>query len=60
VAFVTVANKPCVLACVSNEVASHIVPWSEPTEEERLDVNNGILLLPLYDALYDKHLISFF
>ena len=40
-------------------VASHIVPWSESTEEERLDVNNGILLSPLYDALFDKHLISF-
>jgi len=40
-------------------IASHIVPWSESTEEERLDVNNGILLSPLYDALFDKHLISF-
>lgn len=44
---------------VSILVASHIVPWSESTEEERLDVNNGILLSPLYDALFDKHLISF-
>ncbi|HIF76095.1 MAG TPA: DUF3427 domain-containing protein [Gammaproteobacteria bacterium] len=40
-------------------IASHIVPWSEATEEERLDKNNGILLSPLYDALFDKHLISF-
>ena len=40
-------------------IASHIVPWSESTEEERLDVNNGILLSPLYDALFDKHFISF-
>lgn len=40
-------------------IASHIVPWSESTEEERLDLNNGILLSPLYDALFDKHLISF-
>lgn len=44
---------------VSILVASHIVPWSESTEEERLDVDNGILLSPLYDALFDKHLISF-
>jgi len=44
---------------VSILVASHIVPWSESTEEERLDVNNGILLSPLYDALFDKHLVSF-
>lgn len=40
-------------------IASHIVPWSEATAEERLDVNNGLLLSPLYDALFDKHLISF-
>lgn len=40
-------------------IASHIVPWSESTEAERLDVNNGLLLSPLYDALFDRHLISF-
>ena len=40
-------------------IASHIVPWSESTNEERLDVENGILLSPLYDALFDRHLISF-
>ncbi|QTN38185.1 DUF3427 domain-containing protein [Cryomorphaceae bacterium] len=40
-------------------IASHIVPWSESTENERLDVNNGILLSPNIDALFDSHLISF-
>lgn len=40
-------------------IASHIVPWKESTNEERLDVNNGILLSPTYDALFDQHLISF-
>ena len=40
-------------------IASHIVPWSECNDDERLDVDNGILLSPLYDALFDKHLISF-
>lgn len=40
-------------------LASHIVPWSECNDEERLDVENGILLSPLYDALFDRHLISF-
>lgn len=33
--------------------------WSESSDRERLDVNNGILLSPTYDALFDKHLISF-
>ena len=40
-------------------IASHIVPWAIATEEQRLDVHNGILLSPLYDALFDKYLISF-
>jgi len=39
--------------------SSHIVPWSESNNEERLDVNNGILLSPDVDALFDRHLISF-
>ena len=40
-------------------IASHIVPWSKASDHERLDVNNGLLLSPTYDALFDKHLISF-
>jgi hypothetical protein len=40
-------------------VASHIVPWAEASDEERLNVHNGILLSPVYDALFDRHLISF-
>ncbi|MDZ4752245.1 MAG: HNH endonuclease [Flavobacteriales bacterium] len=40
-------------------IASHILPWSESTDEERLDRHNGILLSPTYDALFDRHLITF-
>ncbi|NNK09927.1 MAG: HNH endonuclease [Flavobacteriaceae bacterium] len=40
-------------------IASHIHPWSKANDDERLDVDNGILLSPDYDALFDKHLISF-
>ena len=40
-------------------IASHIVPWREATDIERLDVDNGLLLSPIYDALFDKNLISF-
>ena len=40
-------------------IASHIHPWKDATDEERLDVGNGILLSPNLDALFDKHLISF-
>lgn len=40
-------------------IASHIVPWKNATDEERLNANNGILLSPNYDALFDKGLITF-
>ena len=39
--------------------ASHIVPWRDSNDLERLDPDNGILLSPNYDALFDQHLISF-
>jgi len=40
-------------------IASHIVPWCDSNDNERLDVDNGILLSPTYDALFDRNLISF-
>lgn len=40
-------------------IASHIKPWSASTNEERLDVDNGLLLCPNHDALFDRQLISF-
>jgi len=40
-------------------VASHIKPWKNSTNEERLSVYNGLLLLPNYDKLFDKGYISF-
>lgn len=40
-------------------IASHIVPWSKSNDKERKDTENGILLSPVYDALFDRHLISF-
>jgi putative restriction endonuclease len=35
-------------------IASHIKPWALSNNEERLDINNGFLLSPLYDKLFDK------
>lgn len=40
-------------------IASHIIPWKDATDDQRLDVDNGILLSPTYDALFDNHLITF-
>lgn len=40
--------------------ASHIVPWAMcESDEQRLDVHNGLLLSALCDAAFDKGLISF-
>ena len=39
--------------------ASHIKPWRHSDNVERLDPYNGLLLLPQYDALFDRGLISF-
>ena len=39
--------------------ASHIKPWSVSSNDERLDVYNGLLLTPNLDILFDKGLISF-
>lgn len=40
-------------------IASHIVPWADSNNNERIDVHNGLLLSPTYDALFDRHLITF-
>lgn len=40
--------------------ASHIIPWAEcETDEERLNVYNGLLLAANLDAAFDAGLISF-
>jgi hypothetical protein len=53
----------CMLCNITTEsmlVASHIKKWSDCSNDtERLDYNNGLLLCPHHDALFDKHLITF-
>lgn len=51
----------CLTGCELQGVlrASHIKPWRESTNFERLDLYNGLLLSPNMDALFDKGLISF-
>jgi hypothetical protein len=39
--------------------ASHIKPWSKSDGREKLDGNNGLLLAPHIDHLFDKGFISF-
>jgi hypothetical protein len=40
-------------------VASHIKPWSQCNDAEKLDGCNGLLLSPHVDRLFDRGLISF-
>lgn len=40
-------------------VASHIKPWNQSTNSERIDPNNGLLLSPTLDKLFDRGYISF-
>jgi putative restriction endonuclease len=40
-------------------IASHIKPWRQSTNIERLDGNNGLLLSPHIDKLFDQGWISF-
>lgn len=40
-------------------IASHIKPWRDCNNVQRLDLYNGLLLLPNYDKLFDKGYISF-
>lgn len=46
--------KNCVLL-----IASHIKPWKVSSPLERVDPENGLLLLPHLDKLFDRGFISF-
>lgn len=40
--------------------ASHILPWKDcPSDAERLNVHNGLLLSALWDAAFDRGLVTF-
>jgi predicted restriction endonuclease len=52
----------CRITQVSNPVhlvASHIKPWRESNNDERLAAGNGLLLTPSIDHLFDRGFISF-
>lgn len=39
--------------------ASHIKPWKDSDDVEKLDPYNGLLLSPIFDTLFDQGFISF-
>jgi hypothetical protein len=40
-------------------IASHIKPWADSTDQEKLDGYNGLLLSPHIDHLFDRGYLSF-
>ncbi|WP_047219809.1 HNH endonuclease [Delftia lacustris] len=52
----------CAVTGVTNSqvlIASHVKPWRNSDNRQRLDPNNGLLLCANLDALFDAYLISF-
>lgn len=49
----------CELSIPDLLISSHIKPWSVSDSNEKVDVNNGLLLCANHDKLFDKGLISF-
>lgn len=52
----------CCLCGVENHIllmASHIKPWAESEPKEKLDVDNGFLMCPNHDRIFDKGYITF-
>jgi hypothetical protein len=55
-------EKSCRISGVADQrllIASHIKPWRLSNNDERLDGNNGFLLAPHVDHLFDKGFMSF-
>lgn len=55
-------DRCCKICGLSDErflIASHIKPWSKSNNQERLDLNNVLLLCPHHDSAFDKGYITF-
>ena len=55
-------NPFCAVSGFQNSnflIASHIKPWSQSTDIERIDPFNGFLLTPNFDRLFDIGFITF-
>lgn len=39
--------------------ASHIKPWIQSNDKEKIDPKNGLILSPTYDVLFDRGFITF-
>lgn len=55
-------SSECIITRVNDErilMASHIKPWSVSNDTEKIDYNNGLVLTPTYDKLFDQGFITF-
>ena len=55
-------NNRCIITDINISqvlIASHIKPWAVSNNEERLSVDNGLLLSATFDRLFDSGLITF-
>lgn len=55
-------NKCCPFTGVTDSrflIASHIKPWKESDNKQKLDADNGFAFTPTYDRLFDQGYISF-
>ncbi|PIP75319.1 HNH endonuclease [Candidatus Kuenenbacteria bacterium CG22_combo_CG10-13_8_21_14_all_39_9] len=55
-------SSECIITRVNDErilMASHIKPWSVSNDTEKIDHNNGLVLTPTYDKLFDQGFITF-
>ncbi len=53
------AIPSCKICGDEHVIASHIVEWPHSNKFEKTDPNNGLVLCPNHDHLFDNHLISF-
>jgi putative restriction endonuclease len=59
---VSIVERKCRITGVGNPEhlrASHCKPWRDSSNEERLDGENGLLLTPSIDHLFDRGFIGF-
>lgn len=52
----------CPITMINDErllIASHIKPWAASDDLEKVDPQNGFMLSPLYDKLFDRGFITF-
>ena len=55
-------NGTCIITGIDDKrllLASHVRPWAVSSNTQRLSSENGLLLSPLYDKLFDVGLITF-